>query len=76
MKEALKKHTQIYKSIADPESFQHRFQISKKVSVKFNDLFLCLTQHEILSKKTIPCGCLQYGIKQKSVIFVVYDLES
>ncbi len=34
-----------------------------------------LTQYEIISKKTMGYRCLLYGIKQKSVTLLLYDLE-
>ncbi len=42
-----------------------------------NDIVLNkgLKQYEFISKKTIVYECLQYGIKQKSVTHLVYDLE-
>ena len=42
---------------------------------KGSQFLYCYTQHEIISKKTIVDGCLQYGTKQKAISFLVYDLQ-
>ena len=34
-----------------------------------------LMKHEVMFMKIIVYGCLRYGIKQKSVTLLVYDLE-
>ena len=44
-------------------------------NLKLIQFLNCLTQHGIISKKTIVYGCLQYDIKQKSVTFMVYHLQ-
>ena len=55
-----------------------RFGEVKKTFQKNLKLLQCLncfTHHGIVSEKTICYGWLQHGIKQKSIIFVVYDVE-
>ena len=53
-------------------------RIQKEFSVKLKTIVIqnCLMQHKILCKKTIVYESLQYGIKEKSLKFVIYDLES
>ena len=59
-----------------PLDFSEIFNISELHSFSpFSRIQEKLTQHEITSKKTIVYGCLQYGIKQNSVTFPVYNLE-
>ena len=58
--------------------FSPFFENSRKMSLKklkLSKFLNCLTQREIISKKTVVNGCLQYDSKLKSVIFVVYDSE-
>ena len=45
------------------------FEDSKKCSNKLKPIVISklFEQDEIISKKTMVCGCLNYGIKQKSV---------
>ena len=47
------------------QEFKTNFQINLTLSQFLNPL----TQHEIISKRTIVYGGLRYGIKQKSVTF-------
>ena len=54
--------------------FENSRKILKK-NLKLSQFLNCLTQHEIISKKTIVYGCLQHGITQNSVAFVVYESE-
>ena len=58
----------VYSSFSN---IQEKFSKSLKLSQFLN----CLTKHEIISKKNIVNGSLQFCIKLKSVTFVVYDLD-
>ena len=55
--------------------FENSIKIFKKRNFKRSQFLYSLTQYEIISRKTIVYECLIDGIKQKSVNFVVYDLE-
>ena len=54
---------------------QRNFEKNCQTNLKSSLFLNCLKQYEIISKKTVVYGCLQYGIKQKSVTFVVHDVE-
>ena len=62
---------QSWSAFLPSRKLKENFQKNLKLSQFLNRL----TQHEMISKKTIVNGCLQYDIKQNSGTFLVYDLK-